>query len=206
MAVGLIITIILSVCILAGIFIWIISSGKTPKTIPVPMNSKILWNPVKSRWTDGYRELSIMEMRENNNETTYIKGYPRDNEQGEKGEKIQIQEFVVSTSNLIPLGDKKGRREIYLLVSEDSTDYPDGLKNTMLHNVMKNAGMQGYLNDTFGESIREMNQAVAENIIRLAGGEVTDIVLDHEQEKLKKLRQMSESFSNSTNTQNDEKK
>lgn len=182
---------ILGFLALLGTIIWYAVHNKSVVKADIMPNSDIILNLCKTKFTDGY--YLGLEMRrgrvENRNDTFLVSYYPIDKDEGEDVPRPEIQKVVVLRDNLVLLA--KGRRNIWMIVSENPDDYPETIRKTKLGEIAIEEGTKAYLKKTFGNAFRELTKVVSDLQTEWSGGEVTAHKLGVLKEFEKKLHDIS---------------
>ena len=166
-----------------------LSRNKNLQKYDLDANSPIIINIPKKRFTGGYSIGQIKERRENKNGTIYVKYAPMDITQGEEVPRPPMQDFIVLKSNFKQI-DVSDRRQIYMVTSSDSMDYPKSMRDTNEGRWMTHEGLVADLENSFGSGYQEMRRAIEVLLVQWSGGELTTRGIKQLEENMEKVKEI----------------
>lgn len=172
--------------------IWYFNYKRISLDVDVPINSPLVINFCKTKFTDGYFLGTLIKEKKNKNGTTLIEYAPIDVQQGEEVKMAEKQSIVVLNENLIRLsqGESSTRRQIILITSRNPLDFPKRMQTTLAYNFLTKEGQMAYMTSAVGEMIPAGDEAMAGIMKHYSRGEASSHLLGQIEDELKKRQEL----------------
>jgi hypothetical protein len=183
---------VLGVGAVVGVVIWSVKNKANLIKLDIRENAPFIKIDKSRRmFTNGYAFGLIKDMIPCKNGTTRIEFYPIDFKQGENKKRPLLQVLIVKNEYLKIDQDRRFRIEYYT-VGRLKTDIPENLRDTDIGIEFSKESQKAFLQETFGNFIKNGYDAIAEMITDTSSLGMTKKTIEEIREKVRKFKEISE--------------